>query len=202
MVSAVMPEWPKPYVTSQDGFSYDWIPGGAVSVNQGAEARRDRTAKQVEGQLAAMTPEQRVSTAICGREAPRYAAEHRVELSTRSAVVDLHADRHRRRPLHLCVCHRLHAWRDRVLSLLRLHGPVHVCDARAGDGLELPDDVCRLGRRGSLFVPADRLLLRSPGSRQRFTQGIHNQSRRRLWLCARNLRRHRDFRQRAVHRRL
>src|SRR4029079_19446131 len=31
-------EWPKPYVTSQDGFSFDWIPGGAVSVNHGAEA--------------------------------------------------------------------------------------------------------------------------------------------------------------------
>jgi NADH-quinone oxidoreductase subunit L len=30
-------EWPKPYVTSQDGFSFDWIPGGAVSVNHGAQ---------------------------------------------------------------------------------------------------------------------------------------------------------------------
>src|SRR5678816_4052923 len=28
-------EWPRPYVTSQDGFSFDWIPGGAVSVNHG-----------------------------------------------------------------------------------------------------------------------------------------------------------------------
>src|SRR5215510_4614245 len=31
-------EWPKPYVTSQDGFSFDWIRGGAVSVNHGPEA--------------------------------------------------------------------------------------------------------------------------------------------------------------------
>src|SRR6476469_5483891 len=31
-------EWPKPYLTSQDGFSFDWIPGGAVSVNHGPEA--------------------------------------------------------------------------------------------------------------------------------------------------------------------
>ena len=30
------PQWPTPYLTSQDGFSFDWIPGGAVSVNQGA----------------------------------------------------------------------------------------------------------------------------------------------------------------------
>ncbi|HEX7774747.1 MAG TPA: NADH-quinone oxidoreductase subunit L, partial [Pyrinomonadaceae bacterium] len=30
-------EWPKPYLTSQDGFSFSWIPGGAVSVNHGAQ---------------------------------------------------------------------------------------------------------------------------------------------------------------------
>src|SRR5678809_414432 len=30
-------EWPKPYLTSQEGFSSDWIPGGAVSVNHAAE---------------------------------------------------------------------------------------------------------------------------------------------------------------------
>jgi NADH-quinone oxidoreductase subunit L len=29
-------EWPNPYLTSQDGFSFSWIPGGAVSVNHGA----------------------------------------------------------------------------------------------------------------------------------------------------------------------
>src|SRR4051794_23261673 len=32
--------WPKPYVTSQDGaFSYTWIPGGAVELTEGLEAR-------------------------------------------------------------------------------------------------------------------------------------------------------------------
>jgi len=30
-------EWPRPYLTSQDGFSFSWIPGGAVSVNHGAQ---------------------------------------------------------------------------------------------------------------------------------------------------------------------
>lgn len=34
------PHWPNPYLTSQDGFSFNWIPGGAVSVNQGVEASR------------------------------------------------------------------------------------------------------------------------------------------------------------------
>jgi len=39
----------------------------------------------------------------------------------------------------------------RVSSFLRLHGSVHVFDARAGYGLELRDDVCGLGRRRTLF---------------------------------------------------
>src|SRR5688572_28023715 len=34
------PHWPNPYLTSQDGFSFDWIPGGAVSVTHGPEAGR------------------------------------------------------------------------------------------------------------------------------------------------------------------
>ncbi|HJP91176.1 MAG TPA: NADH-quinone oxidoreductase subunit L [Pyrinomonadaceae bacterium] len=33
-------QWPNPYLTSQDGFSFSWIPAGAVSVNQGVEAAR------------------------------------------------------------------------------------------------------------------------------------------------------------------
>jgi len=52
--------WPKPYVTSQDGFSFDWIPGGAVSINQGAEPRiQVELQRQAEEKLAAMTPEER-----------------------------------------------------------------------------------------------------------------------------------------------
>src|SRR3982751_2912605 len=56
-------QWPKPYLTSQDGFSFNWIPGGAVSVNQGAEARTQLDIqKQVNERLAAMTPEERSQT--------------------------------------------------------------------------------------------------------------------------------------------
>ncbi|HKS10590.1 MAG TPA: NADH-quinone oxidoreductase subunit L [Pyrinomonadaceae bacterium] len=29
--------WPTPYLTSQDGFSFDWIPGGAVHINHGLQ---------------------------------------------------------------------------------------------------------------------------------------------------------------------
>src|ERR1041385_4120853 len=53
-------EWPKPYLTSQDGFSFTWIPGGMVSVNQGVNERNSiEIQKKAEEQLAAMTPEER-----------------------------------------------------------------------------------------------------------------------------------------------
>jgi NADH-quinone oxidoreductase subunit L len=71
------PQWPNPYLTSQDGFSFDWIPGGAVSVNQGAEARVGINAqREAERQLAEMSPEERSQTQtilVSGNEEPRYA---------------------------------------------------------------------------------------------------------------------------------
>jgi NADH-quinone oxidoreductase subunit L len=52
--------WPNAYLTSQDGFSFDWIPGGAVSVNQGAGARREaQLEKQMHEREASLTPEER-----------------------------------------------------------------------------------------------------------------------------------------------
>ncbi|HEX3249158.1 MAG TPA: proton-conducting transporter membrane subunit, partial [Pyrinomonadaceae bacterium] len=71
-------EWPKPYLTSQDGFSFNWIPAGAVSVNQGGRARIEaESRKHLEEQVAAMTPEQRsqhgVVTGTFVSESPRYA---------------------------------------------------------------------------------------------------------------------------------
>ena len=53
-------EWPKPYLTSQDGFSFNWIPGGAVSINQGTHERGMFEAqRQAKERYAAMTPEER-----------------------------------------------------------------------------------------------------------------------------------------------
>lgn len=70
-------EWPKPYLTSQDGFSFTWIPGGAVNINQGAEARAlAESQKQAEAQLAAMTPEQRAQNPAIitlTTDSPRFA---------------------------------------------------------------------------------------------------------------------------------
>ncbi len=71
------PQWPNPYLTSQDGFSFTWIPGGAVSINRGADARSQiETQKQLEEKLAAMSPEERNSTRavmVATTETPRYA---------------------------------------------------------------------------------------------------------------------------------
>jgi NADH-quinone oxidoreductase subunit L len=53
-------QWPNPYLTSQDGFSFNWIPGGAVGVNQGGHERSQmEMQKQAAERFAAMTPEER-----------------------------------------------------------------------------------------------------------------------------------------------
>src|SRR5215217_4799725 len=68
-------EWPRPYLTSQDGFSFNWIPGGAVSVNQGAAARLEAEAeKQVAEQHAATPAEETPAPVIVGvNKTPRFA---------------------------------------------------------------------------------------------------------------------------------
>ena len=69
--------WPKPYLTSQDGFSFDWIPAGALRINQGADARLnmelDRKANE---KLKSIPPEQRTNSqsilVSAATESPRY----------------------------------------------------------------------------------------------------------------------------------
>ena len=70
--------WPNPYVTSQDGgFAFTWIPGGAVNINLGAEARRSIALdKEVQKKLAEMTPEERArpqSILVAAVDPPRSA---------------------------------------------------------------------------------------------------------------------------------
>jgi len=71
------PEWPRAYLTSEDGFSFNWIPGGAVSINQGSEARQAlEVQEKVKERLATMTPEERSHTQsilVATTETPRYA---------------------------------------------------------------------------------------------------------------------------------
>src|SRR4029079_14797593 len=70
--------YPKPYVTSQDGFGFTWIPGGAVSINQGAEAREQiELQRKVDEKVASMSPEELSQThsvmVATTSETPRYA---------------------------------------------------------------------------------------------------------------------------------
>ncbi len=71
------PQWPEPYVTSQDGFSFDWIPGGAVSINQGTHERGQVEAhRQAHEHLAGTTPEEGSHTPAVTAgtsESPRFA---------------------------------------------------------------------------------------------------------------------------------
>ena len=99
---------------------------------------------------------------------------------------NVRALRHVRRLPDSRLRRRLHARRSRLLSLLRVSEPVHVRDADARAGGQLRADVCRLGRRGPLFVPADRLLLRSQGSRRRREESVHHEPHRRLGLRPRH----------------
>jgi NADH-quinone oxidoreductase subunit L len=69
--------YPKAYVTSQDGFGFNWIPGGAVSINQGQEARlQTALQKKAEEKLASIPPEERTNPQpilVGGSdESPRY----------------------------------------------------------------------------------------------------------------------------------
>ena len=103
-------DWPKPYVTSQDGYSFDWIPGGAVSITRGLEspALKARTRSRRES-LATIRRKSEQPTAVPRRSTSLRSAQHRMELPAGSAFIDLHAGRYWSGSLHLCFCNRLHA---------------------------------------------------------------------------------------------
>jgi NADH-quinone oxidoreductase subunit L len=69
-------QWPNPYLTSQDGFSFDWIPAGAVSVNQGTRERGLLDAlKEAEAKYLAMPPAERgkyQGILVAVKETPQY----------------------------------------------------------------------------------------------------------------------------------
>ena len=96
------PQWPKPYLTSQDGFSFNWIPGGAVSINQGISERTSiEVDKQAREQLAAMTPEeraQRPAILVGVVRSPRFALiniEWSYQLDPLSVAQDFYVTAHR-----------------------------------------------------------------------------------------------------------
>ena len=109
---------------------------------------------------------------------PHGRVPRRCRLPARSAVLHLAAVRDRRGHAHPHLLDRLHGARRRLLPLLRLPEPVHVLHADADPGEQLCADVRRLGGRGPVLVPADRLLLPAPLGLDRGEQGIHRQPHR------------------------
>ena len=100
-----------------------------------------------------------------------------------SAVFGDGSGRHRNRFPDPRLLHRIHVGGGRVLPILRLPEPLHVLDADAGSREQLPDDVHRVGRRRSVFVSADRILLPQEERGRRGEEGIRREPSRRLGTC-------------------
>src|SRR6185369_426595 len=77
---------------------------------------------------------------------------------SRPPLFNLVTVRNRSRPAHPHLFHWLHGPRRGVLPLLRVPQPLHVLHADPDPREQLRFDVRRLGRRGTLFVPADPIL--------------------------------------------
>src|SRR6056297_157925 len=112
----------------------------------------------------------------------------------RSAQRPDDARHHRSRNADPPLLGRLHARRRRLLALLLVPEPVHRRDVGAGAGRLVHAHVRRLGGRGRLVVPADRLLVPDEGQRRRGPQGVHRQPHRRRRLPARDVPDGRDLR--------
>ncbi len=93
-----------------------------------------------------------------------------------------------RRLPHPRLLGRVHGPRRGLRPLLRVPEPLHVRDARPRPGRELPDALRRLGGRGPLLVPADRLRLPQEVRGRRRQEGLRRQPHRRLRLHPRDLR--------------
>ena len=112
----------------------------------------------------------------------------------RPAVRGRDADRVRRWRADRHVLDRLHARRPQAAALLRLHEPVPVLDAAAGDGRQLRAAAGRLGSGRPLVLPADRVLARAGGAGRRRQEGLRDERDRRRGH------RHRDLPDGARHR--
>ena len=124
--------------------------------------------------------------------APGHRSRHRIvrcrlDAEARSARIgdDAGGDRHRAADSHLfgLVHAGRAAWRPRAVLLL--HEPVLRVHAAARPGGKLPGVVRRLGGRGPLLVPADRILVREAVGGDGRVQGLPRQPHRRLGLPGR-----------------
>ena len=78
--------------------------------------------------------------------------------------------------------HWLYVGGPKFLPVLHLSEPVPVLHADPGTGWQLSPDVCGMGRRGSGFLSADRVLVYERLGRLGGQEGVHRQPYRRLRL--------------------
>ena len=112
--------------------------------------------------------------------------ELRDRLPDRPAVRDHDAGGHLRLADGARLHHRLHGRRSRLPALLLLHLALHLLDADAGDGEQLPAALLRLGSGGPGVLPADRLLVHAPDGDLREPEGVPGEPGRRFRLPARH----------------
>ena len=112
----------------------------------------------------------------------------RIPRGLRAASGPAHRDhaagRHRRGLADPHLFHRIHARRSRLPPVFLLPESLHVFHADAGPGGQLPADVCRLGRRRAVQLPADRLLLPEAIRHQRRQQGVLGEPHRRFRISS------------------
>ena len=73
---------------------------------------------------------------------------------------------------------RVHGARPRLRAVHVVPEPLHVRDAHAGAGGQLPGPLHRVGGRRPLLVPADRLLVREAERVRRGQEGLHREPHR------------------------
>ena len=119
---------------------------------------------------------------LCVAGLGRLQARHR--LPDRSAHRDDDPRRHVRVADGARLHDRLHGRRSRLHALLHLHLALHVLDADARDGEQLPAALLRLGSGRPRLLPADRLLVQATDGDLREPQGVPRQPRRRFRIRA------------------
>ena len=114
-------------------------------------------------------------------------SQDRRRVPARSALDGDDAGRHRRRHADPPLQRRLHAGRPgyaRYFAYLNLFVFFMLVLVL---GAQLPGAVRRLGRRRTLLVPADRVLVQRQGQRRRGQEGVHREPHRRLRLPGRDV---------------
>ena len=108
----------------------------------------------------------------------------RLRAAGRPAYRDHAAGRHRRGLADSHLFHGIHARRSGLPPIFLLPESLHVFHAGADAGGQLPADVCRLGRRRAVQLPADRILLPEAIRHQCRQQSVLGEPHRRFRIPA------------------